>query len=85
MACNFINKGDEIPMDKYFLHGVQCMLSDKTDEYRAELMRRLKKANAYMNKIGRSVHSTQIVVLMMMQLDEEFPNEGFKEDDETQQ
>jgi hypothetical protein len=63
-------------MDKYFLHSIQCMLKGKTQEYRAELMRRLKKANAYMNKTGGSIHSRQMVVLMMLQLDEEFENEG---------
>ena len=66
----------EIPMDKYFLHSIQCMLKDKIPDYRAELMRRVKKANAYMNKTGGSLHSRQMVVLLMMQLDEEFENEG---------
>ena len=66
----------EISMDKYFLHSIQSMLKGKTPDYRAELMRRVKKANSYMNKTGGSLHSRQIVVLLMMQLDEEFENEG---------
>jgi hypothetical protein len=52
------------------------MLKGKTDDYKAELLRRVKKANDYMNRVGASLHSRQIVVLLMMELDKEFENEG---------
>jgi hypothetical protein len=70
-------KGDiQMEMDKYFLLQVQKLLKGKTQEYRGEFMRRLHKANDYMNRTGGSIHSRQFAVLLMLDLDKEFKNEG---------
>jgi hypothetical protein len=68
----------ERKMDPYFLRNVQKLLKGKTPKYKGELMRRIKKSNAYMNLIGRSVHSIQFVLTLMLELDKEYDNEGYE-------
>ena len=81
MSCDWRN--NEIPMDKYFMRHVQCMLRGKTSEYKEKFMQELRKANDYMNRSGGSIHSRQFVVTLMLTLDKEFENEGneIKEND----
>jgi len=68
----------ERKMDPYFLRSVQKLLKGKSSKYKGELMHKIKRANAYMNLLGQSVHSTQFVLTLMLELDKEYENEGYE-------
>lgn len=66
-------------IDVYLDCDIKQMTKNKTEPYVEELRRRVNKMSSYMAPTGGKVRSRQIISLLMIEMDNNFLNEGNKD------